>query len=132
MNQLCMTTIPVFQQSVLKWQQEYFENTLQLTPTSLVIKADQECQVLKHEGQWVEILDPSILALHALICTNKLKSGEVFTQLAAQFSQKAARYTYIVRSLKPMSRSSGSNQTPEWLLDLANDPDQIKLFNCHY
>ena len=67
MNQLCMTTIPVFQQSVLKWQQEYFENTLQLTPTSLVIKADQECQVLKHEGQWVEILDPSILALHTLI-----------------------------------------------------------------
>lgn len=36
------TRIPVFQQSVLQWQCEYFENKLVLTPLSLVQKADQE------------------------------------------------------------------------------------------
>jgi hypothetical protein len=52
--QLRTTTIPLFQQSVLKWQRQHMENTLQLTPSLLVTMADGECQVLKHSAQWVK------------------------------------------------------------------------------
>jgi hypothetical protein len=85
--QLRATTIPVFQQSVLKWQRDYLENTLPLTPLSLVLKANQECQILTHSGQWVETIDPSIVVMHALFHQNQTKSGEIFHNLAANFSQ---------------------------------------------
>jgi len=68
--QLRSTTIPVFQQTILAWQRNYFEGTLQLTPTTLVTKADQECQVLQHAGQWVETIDPSVVAMQALLQQN--------------------------------------------------------------
>jgi len=51
LQQLCTTTIPLFQQTVLTWQRNYFESTLPLTPQELVSKADQECQILTHAGQ---------------------------------------------------------------------------------
>jgi hypothetical protein len=56
--QLRSTTIPLFQQSVLKWQREYMESSLALTPSSLLTLADEETQILKHSGQWVETIDP--------------------------------------------------------------------------
>jgi hypothetical protein len=83
--QLRSTTIPVFQHSVLKWQREYFENVLELTPLSLVLKADQEYLVLQQAGQWMETIDPSIIALHALLQTTKAQSGNIIQTLTANF-----------------------------------------------
>jgi len=97
--QLRSTNIPVFQQTVLKWQQEYFEGTLVLTPTLLATKADQECQILKHAGQWVETIDPSVVAMQAIFQTTKNCSGPVFQSLAANFSSIAQKQKDINRSL---------------------------------
>jgi len=89
--QLRSTTIPMFQQSVLKWQREYFENTLALTLSSLISKADKECQILWHAGQWVETIDPLVAAMQALLQQTKSKSGDLLQSLAANFSSLAHR-----------------------------------------
>jgi hypothetical protein len=125
----------VFQQSVLKWQREYLENKLTLTPSNLVLQADQECQILTHAGQWVETIDPSIVAMQGLIHQNKTKSNDIFQALAANFSQITQRQKDLVSSFRPSHWSNHSNQTPEWLLDAPTDPEQIKYFNgryCHF
>jgi hypothetical protein len=65
--QLQLTTIPLFQQRVLTWQPKYMENSLQLLAMTLITMADEECQILKHSNQWVETIDPTIVAMKALL-----------------------------------------------------------------
>ncbi len=77
----------MFQQSVLKLQRKCLENKLPLTPSSLVLQAYQECQILTHAGQWVKTIDPSIVAMQAILQQNKVKSGELFHTLVANFLQ---------------------------------------------
>jgi len=98
LQQLRATTIPLFQQAILRWQRAYFESTLSLTPQSLVLKADQERQILIHAGQWVETIDPSITAMQASLQAAKLQSGELLQSLAANFSQLASKQRDIARS----------------------------------
>jgi hypothetical protein len=126
------STIPVFQQSVLKWQRDYLENQLPLTPSSLALKANQECQILTHAGQWVETIDPSIIAMLALLHHNKTKTGEIFQNLAANFSQITHRQKEVTRSLRQPNHSGSSSQTPEWLMEAPSDPEQLKLFDGRY
>jgi hypothetical protein len=57
-GQLRGTKTPMFQQQILKWQHDYMENSLQLTPLALVRKADNESQILQNSNQWVETIDP--------------------------------------------------------------------------
>jgi anthranilate phosphoribosyltransferase len=85
--QLRTSTIPLFQQTVLKWQWDYFENSLNLTPSSLILRADQEVQVLKHANQWVETIGSSVTALQAMIHHNKTQSAKIFKSLAANFTE---------------------------------------------
>jgi len=80
LQQLCSTNIP-FQQTILQWQREYFENKLKLTPPLLLTKADQECQILMHTGQWVETIDPTITAMKATLQATNEKSGELLKLL---------------------------------------------------
>jgi hypothetical protein len=65
--QLCNTTIPLFQKKVLNWQRKYMENSLKVSPTQLMTMADEECQILCHCNQWVETLDPSVVAMQAMV-----------------------------------------------------------------
>ena len=129
LNQFRSTTIPVFQQTVLKWQRDYFEGKLELTPTTIVQKADNECQILKHAGQWVETIDPSIMAMHAALKSSTGKTGAIFQSLAANFSSIAQKQRDINRSLGGSSRPSSSSDTPEWLLRPPTMKGQIKHFN---
>jgi hypothetical protein len=78
--QLRHTTIPMFQQAVLRWQRKYMENSLKLNPSTLVTLADEECQVLKHSSQWVETIDPSVTAMQALFQTTTQGTTKIFEQ----------------------------------------------------
>jgi len=78
--QLRHTTIPMFQQAVLRWQRKYMENSLKLNPITLVTLADEECQVLKHSSQWVETIDPSVTAMQALFQTTTQGTTKIFEQ----------------------------------------------------
>jgi len=130
--QLRTTTIPLFQQSILKWQREYFENTFPLTPSLLVQKADQEVQILKHAGQWVETIDPSVTAMQATLKATKDRSGELLKSLVANFSQHSQRQRDGSRSYRSSSQlkyQNGRHQTPDWLLDRPSDPREVKYFN---
>lgn len=127
--QLRSTTIPMFQQSVLKWQREYFENTLALTLSSLISKADKECQILWHAGQWVETIDPLVAAMQALLQQTKSKSGDLLQSLAANFSSLAHRQWEITRAVRPPSRGKNPMDTPGWLLKPPRYQGQIKHFN---
>jgi hypothetical protein len=131
--QLQTTTIPLFQQAVLQWQRNYFEGTLSLTPSSLLTKADRECQVLRHAGQWVETIDPSVTALQAMILTTKQQSGDVFNHLAANFSQITQRQKEITCSIRSASPSTvKGHQSPDWMRVPPQYPDQIRHFNGRY
>ncbi len=130
--QLRGITIPMFQQSVLKWQRDYYEQKMTLTSTSLVQKADQEVQILQHAGQWVETIDPSVTAMQAMLSDTKLKSGELFQSLVANLSQHSQRGRDFQRSSRSQTKSStfsGHQQTPDWLLEHPVDLNQIKYFN---
>jgi hypothetical protein len=133
--QLRGTTIPVFQQSILKWQREYYENKLSLTPQTLVSKADQECQILTQAGQWAETIDPSITALQATLQATTQQSGELLKTIVANFSQVSHRQRDLQRSSRPTTRPpnrSSGNQTPEWVYDPPKYQDQIRHFNGRY
>ena len=135
LHQLRGTTMPIFQQSVLKWQREYFENTLPLTPHLLISKADAECQVLTHAGQWVETSAPSITALKATLKANTTHSGEILKTIVANFSQLHQRnrdHNHWSRpTTRPSSRSS-SQLSPEWVQDPPTYPDQIRHYYGRY
>jgi hypothetical protein len=98
--QLRSTTIPIFQQSVLKWQRNYMENKLALTPSTLVTLADEECQVLRHSNQWVETIDPSIAAMQAMLQTNTAGSKQFLQTLSANFSEISKRQNDIHKDLR--------------------------------
>ncbi len=82
--QLRNTKIPIFQQTILKWHRQYMENKLKLTSNKLVTMADEECQILKHSHQWVETIDPSIVAMQALVQTTSGQSNDILKSLAAK------------------------------------------------
>jgi hypothetical protein len=130
--QLRGTTIPLFQQAVLKWQRDFFESTLKLTPQQLVTKADQEQQILLHAGQWVETIDPSVSAMRASLQATKQQSGDLLQALFANFSQRSRESSRSTRySTRPPHKSS-MQQHPDWLFEPPQYPDQIKFFNGRY
>lgn len=135
LHQLRTTTIPVFQQSMLTWQREYMENKLRLTPSSLDTMADDECQVLKHANQWVETIDPSVVAMQALLHTNKEGSANIFKSLAANLSEIVKKQQDMNRDFKnnrdERYRMNWTNQNnnPEWIFTPPDDILQTRYFN---
>jgi hypothetical protein len=67
------------------------ENTLTLTPSTLVSMANEEYQVLKHSSQWVETIAPLVAAMQAMIQSNKKESTKFFQTLAANFTDPRSR-----------------------------------------
>jgi hypothetical protein len=108
--QLRLTTIPIFQQKVLEWQRSYMENTLQTSPTQLVKLADEECQILKHSQQWVETIDPSVIAMQALLQSTNQGNSSLFQSLEANLS-----------ALTKMHQNSSRDKcTDQSILQIAN------------
>jgi hypothetical protein len=127
--QLRTTTISVFQQSVLKWQREYMESTLTLTPSTLVSMADEECQVLKHSSQWVETINPSVAAMQAMIQANKEGSAKFFQTLATNFMEISNKQRDINRDIKmPPHDQYGMNNNPDWIFTPPSDLSEARTF----
>jgi hypothetical protein len=128
--QLRSTTIPLFQQSVLKWQREYMESSLALTPSSLLTLADEETQILKHSGQWVETIDPSVAAMQALITSNKDGSIKFFQTLAANFTELSNRQKEINRDYRNYreERHRDNNNNPDWLFTPPKDMSEARTY----
>jgi hypothetical protein len=85
--QLRLTTIPLFQQRVLTWQRKYMENTLSLSPMTLITMADEECQILRHSNQWVETIDPSIVAMKAALQGSVADTKALYEHLTAHLTK---------------------------------------------
>jgi hypothetical protein len=130
-QQLRATTIPVFQQSILQWERDYYNNNLSITATSLVRKADTECQVLKHTNQWVETIDPSITAMQAFLQSNKTNSAQVFQSIAANFSEIACRQQDINADFKTYQRHhySNLNNNPDWIYEAPQDMNEVRHYH---
>jgi hypothetical protein len=106
--QLRTTTIPVFQQLVLTRQREYMENKLKFNPSSLATLADQECQVLKHANQWLEMIDLSVAAMQFkqiktrpwLQISLKLpKSNKTSTKISISTAMKASAKIVLIQTI---------------------------------
>jgi hypothetical protein len=126
--QLRSTTIPFFQQSVLKWQRDYMENTLILTPSSLVTLADEECQVLKHSCQWVETIDPSIAAMQAMLQSTKDGSTQFFQTLAANFNEITKRQKDITKEQRNLREDKYQSNNPDWLFMQPADLSEVRTY----
>lgn len=128
--QLQSTTIPLFQQSVLKWQRDYMESKLVLTPSSLIKLADEESQILKHSGQWVETIDPSIAAMQAMISSNKEGSLKFFQTLAANFTELMKRQQEINREYRNIrdNKYRDNNNNPDWLFTEPTDLSEVRTY----
>ncbi len=68
------------------------ESTLHLTPKPLLHTADEECQILCHSHQWVDMIDRTVSALQAALTTNMAQSNELFQKIAAPFSLTAPNH----------------------------------------
>jgi hypothetical protein len=86
LNKLWTSIIPVFQQEILKWQAQYLEGELQLTPLTLLDKTEQKSQVLKHARQWVETICPLVMALTMLFMQSQDGTSQVVQKLTANIS----------------------------------------------
>jgi len=111
--QLRNTTIPLFQQKVLQWQRSYMENTLIISPTSLITMADEESQILRHSNQWVETIDPSVVAMKALFQGNLTGTQTLFQQIQANLAK-------IAKSRDSSSDGASGHRypdRPDWVFD---------------
>jgi hypothetical protein len=130
--QLRSTTIPVFQQTILLWQREYFNNKKpDLTPSVLVHEANEECQILKHAQQWVETIDPSVTAMQAMLKSTKTNSAQVFQEIAANFSEFNRRQRDINNDFRNAQRQqyNNYNNNPEWIFDPPTNLNKVRNFN---
>ena len=140
--QLRTTTIPIFQPTIIKWQRNYMESSLKLTPIKLVTLADEECQVLKHFGQWVETIDPSIVAMQALLQSTTQGTAKVFKELTANLSKLSSNQT-LNHNGQGWHRevSSGNSQqhqedqhrhymsdSPDWVYEKPSDAHETQTY----
>ena len=75
------------------------ESKLKLTPSVLVTMAEEECQVLKHANQWVETIDPSVVAMKAMLQTHQSGAVDVFKTIAAHFTEMNSKQQRILRDV---------------------------------
>jgi hypothetical protein len=130
--QLRSTTIPIFQQKMLEWQQNYLENKLQTSPFKLVKLADEECQILKHSMQWVETIDPSVVAMQAVFQATTQGNTDLFQSLAANLSALTKMHQSLNKpSWVDDDQHSGQRfhyDTPDWVYDTPKDLSQRKVY----
>lgn len=63
------------------------ENSLKLSPTLLITMADNECQILKHSNQWVETIDPSVVAMQANLHNKKTDTTSLLETVVANLTK---------------------------------------------
>jgi hypothetical protein len=125
------TTILLFQQRIFTWQRKYMENSLKVSPMKLVSMTDEECQTLKHSNQWVETIDPSIVAMKALVQGNMNGAHSLLEQLSAHLSS-------LTKDDKPTGNQGKQdvdnciqgrgNDNPSWVYDTLTDKSQTHTF----
>jgi hypothetical protein len=103
LTQLCCSKIPLFQQTILKWDRKYMEGKLSLMPLQLVQMADEESQILRHSNQWVETIDPTLTALQAI---TQQADSTVSSQLHI-FLANLSRLTQLLAVPAKLKTSSG-------------------------
>ena len=118
------------------------ESSLKLTPIKLVSLANQECQVLKHSGQWVETINPSIVAMQAMLHSTTQGTAKVFKQLTVNLSKLSGNH-----NLNPNGQgwhreaSSGNGQrhqedqhrhymsdSPDWVYEKPNEAHETGTY----
>jgi len=116
------------------------ESSLKLTTIKLVSLANQECQVLKHSGQWVST--PSIVAMQAMLHSTTLGTAKVFEQLTVNLSKLSGNH-----NLNPNGQgwhreaSSGNGQrhqedqhrhymsdSPDWVYEKPNEAHETRTY----
>jgi len=94
--------------------------------------ADEECQILKHSQQWVETIDPSVIAMQALFQSTNQGHSSLFESLAANLSTLTKLHQSSGRDKRGESDSSLDRRfhydTPDWVYNLPEDASQKKVY----
>ncbi len=106
---------------------------MKISPSQLVKLADDECQILKHSMQWVETIDPSVVAMQALFHNTNQGNNDLFKTLAANLSTLTKMHQ--ISSYDKHQGGDGSSSgrrfhydTPDWVYDAPTDLSQQKLY----
>jgi hypothetical protein len=83
-RQLTACTIEPFKQAMQNWHVDYLEaKTPDLSPTSLLKKADTKVQILQHAGHWTPQTNPEVMALKLALQAQRDQSDLLVKQLTA-------------------------------------------------
>ena len=127
-TQLLLSTVLPFKNEILKWQLLYLEGKdLDLTPTKLLDKAEDQVRVLKHAHQWIEATaDTSIMTLKAMIEKNQQDAATVFQAIAAnigEFTQRQQDFNHRLHGQRLR------DARPSWLSIAPVHSEETKVWN---
>jgi hypothetical protein len=95
---------------------------------------DEECQILRHSNQWVETIDPSIVAMKALVQGNIHGAHALLEQLSAHLSsiaQSSSSEKYAGRQMDGTDDNclnGKGNDNPPWVYEIPHDKSQTCTF----
>lgn len=113
------------------------ENSLKISTMKLVSMADEECQILRHSNQWVETIDPSIVAMKAILQGTTQGTTALLKQLSAHLSSlKKLPYQDTNSGDYSANKNEGGvaqgrrhgNDNPPWVYDAPDDATQKRTF----
>jgi hypothetical protein len=109
------------------------ENKLSLTSLQLVIMTDKESQILRHSNQWVETVDPSIVAMQALFQGTNTAHTNLLKTLTAHLSSLGKSKHREVSQEMQFNSAGGclrqyGNDNPPWVYDSPQDISQTRTF----
>jgi len=97
-RQLTACTIEPFKQAMQNWHVDYLEaKTPDLSPTSLLKKADTKVQILQHAGHWTPQTNPEVMALKLALQAQRDQSDLLVKQLTAHVTRLVRLYTWCTK-----------------------------------
>jgi hypothetical protein len=110
------------------------ENSLQLSPMTLLTMADEDFQILKHSNQRVEAIDPSVVAMKAMLQGTESGAKALKDQLKAHLTKLISiKKEDIKKCYQQPETNDGifwyyGKNNPSWVYDAPEDLHQKRTF----
>jgi len=116
----------VFCDEVKWWHWAYLDNMVQLSPITLIDKANSYMDILKQVGDWNDTSnDTQITVLQACLIASENNNVTLFKKLARFISQVQQVQSSINKCLHLLMKTS-SHQPPDWVFNKPSDPSSTK------
>jgi hypothetical protein len=146
-QQLSLSTIPLFQESIQKWHIKYLEaKTPSLTPTKLLKDADDKMQVLCHAGQWKQPENTAVMALKLELDQQRKENDKLAQHISAHIGRLTQHGRYPPGGYFHPGHGINSNNNnnlkcfydqnwnprnyPVWMITPPQNPTDTQVVEC--